>query len=288
MDTPLIVRAPAKINLSLDVLGRRPDGYHALRSVMQALELHDSLEFYPARELTLECDAPALASASNLAWRAASLLRAEMGYDDGARMVLRKRIPVDAGLGGGSSDAAAALLGLNWLWRLDLPRERLAELGARLGSDVPFFCYAPTALATGRGEAVASLPPLPRVHVVLCKPAAGVSTRQVFAALTPALYSDGSQTEALLAALRVGRPPGVWPLSNDLQRTVCLLYPAVARALDALREAGAPNPLMTGSGSTCYALFARADDARYAYERLSGAGYWTALTSTVAEGRVAL
>jgi len=284
MNNPVIIHAPAKINLSLDVLGRRPDGYHALRSVMQTLELHDTLELSPdpTGALTLTCDAPALAGPANLAWRAADLLRQETGYDGGARLTLRKRVPVDAGLGGGSSDAAAALLGLNRLWDLGLATDRLAELGARLGSDVPFFFYAPTALATGRGETVAPLPPLPRVHVVLHKPDSGVSTRQVFAALTPALYSDGSQTEALLTALRAEPPlpPRAWPLSNDLQRTVRLLYPAVARALDALRDAGASNPLMTGSGSTCYALFAHVDDARQTYERLSGAGGWTALTST--------
>jgi len=278
------MRAPAKINLSLDVLGRRPDGYHALRSVMQTLDVHDTLELSPdpTGALTLTCDAPALIGPTNLAWRAADLLRQETGYTDGARLTLRKRVPVDAGLGGGSSDAAAALLGLNRLWGLGLSIERLAVLGARLGSDVPFFFYAPTALATGRGETVASLPPLPRVHVVLYKPDSGVSTRQVFAALTPALYSDGSRTEALLAALRADPPlpPDRWPLSNDLQRTVRLLYPAVARALDALRDAGASNPLMTGSGSTCYALFPDEDDARRVHERLSGAGGWTALTST--------
>ena len=281
-DGGLILRAPAKITLSLAVLGRRPDGYHALRSVMQTLELHDILELYPdpAGDITLACDEPALAGESNLAWRAATLLRVNIGYSGGARLVLRKRIPIDAGLGGGSSDAATALIGLNKLWGLDAPPSRLAELGARLGSDVPFFFHTPTALATGRGETVVSLPPLPRVHAVLCKPDTGVSTRQVFAALTPELYSDGSQTEALLAALRAGWPPSSWPLSNDLQRTTLLLYPAVARALDALRDAGAPNALMTGSGSTCYALFADEEDARRTHRRLAGAGIWTSLTST--------
>ncbi len=276
----MVLRPPAKVNLSLDVLGRRPDGYHALRSVMQALDLHDTLEIYPADDLALDCDVPALGGETNLAWRAAILLREETGYRGGARLVLRKRIPIDAGLGGGSSDAATALIGLNRLWGLGLSEERLAALGARLGSDVPFFFYAPTALATGRGETVVPLPPLPRVHVVLLKPHTGVSTRQVFAALTPALYSDGSQTEALLATLRANLPPSAWSLSNDLQRTACLLYPAVARALDELRAAGASNPLMTGSGSTCYALFAREEDARHTYERLHGAGNWTTLTST--------
>jgi len=278
----IILRAPAKINLSLDVLGRRPDGYHALRSVMQAIELYDTLELYPADDLALDCDAPALAGDTNLAWRAAALLRAETGHGDGARLVLRKRIPIDAGLGGGSSDAATALRGLNKLWGLGLTTERLAALGARLGSDVPFFFYAPTALATGRGETVAALPPPPRAHVVLYKPAIGVSTRHVFAALTPALYGDGAGTEALLAVLRAGQPPSGWPLSNDLQRTVLLLYPEVARALEALREAGAPNPFMTGSGSTCYALFTDEEDARRVYGRLAGDSAWTWLTSTAA------
>ncbi len=278
----LIVRAPAKVNLTLDVLGRRPDGYHALRSVMQTLELHDTLELTGLVEpaIVFECDAPALRGDANLVMRAARLLREHTGYSGGARIVLRKRIPVDAGLGGGSSDAAATLQGLSQLWDLDLPRDHLAEIGAHLGSDVPFFLYAPTALVSGRGEYVEPLPPIPPVHVVLHKPEGGVSTARVFAAFPPARYGDGSGTDHLLAALREGRPVEEWPLANGLQEIVTDLYPDVAAALARLAAAGAPRPILTGSGSTVYALFADQDQARQVHDRLAATGQMAILTSS--------
>lgn len=276
----IVVAAPAKINLTLDVRGRRPDGYHALRSVMQTLELHDTLELRPAPSLRFACDVPALAGSDNLVPRAARLLQVATGYAGGVHITLRKRLPVEAGLGGGSSDAAATLRGLNRLWGLGLAPSELAVLAARLGSDVPFFLYTPTALVEGRGESVAALPPAPTAHVVLHKPPGGVSTARVFAALPPARYGDGSGTERLLAALRAGLPPGQWPLSNGLQETVAELYPEVGAALARLRAAGAENPVMTGSGSTVYALFERLEEARAVYERLTAAGHEALLTRT--------
>jgi 4-diphosphocytidyl-2-C-methyl-D-erythritol kinase len=277
----IVVRAPAKINLTLDVLGRRPDGYHALRSVMQTLDLHDTLEVRPAPVIRFACDAPALAGENNLVLRAARLLRTATGYGGGVDVTLHKRIPVDAGLGGGSSDAAATLLALNQLWGLALAPERLAEFGAALGSDVPFFLYAPLALVLGRGEVVEALPPAPPASVVLHQPPCGLSTARVFAALPPTRYGDGSGTERLLAALQAGLAPGQWPLSNGLQETVTALYPEVAAALRRLREAGAPQAVLTGSGSTVYALFTREDDARRVYSQLTAAGHHAILTASV-------
>lgn len=277
---PLIVRAPAKINLTLDVLGRRTDGFHALRSVMQAVELHDTLELRPAASISLSCDDPTLESDDNLVLRAARALRDATGYAGGAAIALRKRIPVNAGLGGGSSDAAATLLALNGLWQRDLPLTQLAGLGAALGSDAPFFFYAPTALVSGRGEVVERLPDLPGTFVVLHKPPCAISTRQVFGALQPASYGDGAATERLLAALRERVPVHRWPLANDLQETVTRLYPDVADALARLRAAGATNPLMTGSGSTVYALFEHERDARGVHDRLCAGGHVSILTRT--------
>jgi 4-diphosphocytidyl-2-C-methyl-D-erythritol kinase len=277
----IVVRAPAKINLTLDVLGRRPDGYHALRSVMQTLELHDTLELRPAPAIRFACDAPALAGEDNLVPRAAHLLRTATGYGGGVDITLRKRIPVEAGLGGGSSDAAAALMALNRLWGLALAPERLAELGAALGSDVPFFLYAPLALVSGRGEVVEALPPAPPAYVVLHQPPCGLSTAQVFAALPSTCYGDGAGTERLLAALQGGLAPEEWPLSNGLQETVAALHPEVAAALERLRTAGASQAVLSGSGSTVYALFTRPDDARRVYTRLAAVGYHAILTTTV-------
>ncbi len=276
----LLVRAPAKINLTLDVLGRRPDGYHALRSVMLTLALHDTLELRKAEDLSLSCDEPSLAGENNLVLRAARLLRETSGHRGGAHLFLGKAIPVDAGLGGGSSDAAAALLGLNQLWDLGLSREHLAELGARLGSDVPFFFYAPAALVEGRGEVVTPLKALPPAHVILLRPPMGVSTARIFASLGPQRYTDGSATDELLAALHDGLPAGRWPLSNGLQATVMDLYPDVDGAARRLREAGAGDVCMTGSGSTVFAIFEDATEARQVYERVRNAPGRAILTST--------
>src|ERR687883_1177363 len=245
----IVVRAPAKINLTLDVLGRRPDGYHALRSVMQTLDLHDTLELRPAPVIRFACDAPALAGEDNLVPRAARLLRTATGYGGGVDVTLHKRLPVDAGLGGGSSDAAATLMALNQRWGLALGRERLAELGAALGSDVPFFFYAPLALVSGRGEVVEALPPAPPASVVLLQPPCGLSTARVFAALPPTHYGDGSGTERLLAALQAGLAPEQWPLSNGLQETVTTLYPEVATALERLHTASGHRAILTATVS---------------------------------------
>src|SRR5437764_9561817 len=171
---PLIARAPAKINLTLDVLGRRPDGYHALRSVMQALELHDTLELRAAPVIRFACDAPALAGEDNLVPRAACLLRTATGYGGGVDITLHKGIPIDAGLGGGSSDAAATLMALNRLWGLALAPTRLMELGAALASDVPFFFCAPLALVGGRAEVVEAVPPAPAANLALHQPTGGI------------------------------------------------------------------------------------------------------------------
>lgn len=278
MSDHLVVPAPAKINLTLDILGKRSDGYHALRSAMQALDLHDTLELRRAPELRFTCAAPDLAGDDNLVPRAARLLRAETGYDGGAEIMLRKAIPVDAGLGGGSSDAAAALRGLNALWDLRLPAQRLAELGAALGSDVPFFLSGPAALVGGRGEVVDPLPGVPRAHVVLHRPPFGISTGRVFGALSPEHYGDGTATERLLAALRQGLEPEQWPLSNGLQETVIALYPGIAAALQRLRGAGAAQPMLTGSGSTIFALFSKEEAARAVYRRLIADGHHAILT----------
>jgi 4-diphosphocytidyl-2-C-methyl-D-erythritol kinase len=276
----IVVRAPAKVNLTLDVLGRRPDGYHALRSVMQTLALHDTLELRPAEEIHFWCDEPSLAGENNLVMRAARLMREASGHRGGAQIILRKVIPVDAGLGGGSSDAAATLAGLNQLWDLGLPREHLAELGARLGSDVPFFFYAPAALVEGRGEVVTPVPSPSRAHVVLLRPPTGVSTARIFAALSPDRYDDGSATDQLLEAQRRRLPAGRWPISNGLQSTVIDLYPEVAGAARRLRDAGAGNVCMTGSGSTVYAVFDAAEEAQHVYERVRNVPGRAFLTTT--------
>ncbi len=159
MSRALVLKAYAKINLTLEVLGRREDGYHDIVSILQTIDLHDTLTLEPAQDMALECDQSELEGPDNLVLKAAALLREATGCHQGARLKLQKGIPLAAGLGGGSSDAAAALLGLSRLWGLGLSAEKLMPLAAKLGSDVPFFLYGGTAMAQGRGEIVRPLPP---------------------------------------------------------------------------------------------------------------------------------
>lgn len=251
-----LVRAPAKVNLTLEVLGRRPDGFHALRSVFAALNIYDRLEVFPAAALEIECNVPELATSANLAWRAADALRHDAGVRAGARLVLEKRIPLEAGLGGGSANAAAALVGANALWNLQYSKERLREIGAMIGSDVPFFLGdGPLALVTGRGEVLRSLPVPPALRegrIVLLKPPVGISAGAVYRAFPPARWGgdadrSGPWMHAALAAATVSDMPEPF---NDLESVALEVAPDAAVARDALIAAGAPHAVMSGSGST--------------------------------------
>jgi 4-diphosphocytidyl-2-C-methyl-D-erythritol kinase len=259
--------APAKVNLTLEVLRRRPDGYHDICSVMQALTLADRLQATPAAGLSLECSIPSLAGPENLVWRAAELLRRETGAAEGARLRLEKRIPVAAGLGGGSSDAASALLALNALWRLGLGRADLRTLGARLGSDVPFFLgESACALAEGRGERLTPLPALADRRVVLAGVPVAVSTAAVYAAVPPQRWTDGQRTAGWLRASAGGAT--VPAPFDDLEPVTLTISPDAVRARDALLAAGATLAVLSGSGPTYFALFDAEGAARAVYERL--------------------
>jgi 4-diphosphocytidyl-2-C-methyl-D-erythritol kinase len=280
----LLAQAPAKINLHLEVLGLRPDGFHELAMVMQTLDLVDTLALRPTADgaITLECDSGDLPTdGGNLIVRAAELVRARVGLPElGARIRLDKRIPVGAGLAGGSSDAAAALMGLDALWALNLGRERLHELAAELGSDVPFCLEGGTRLCFGRGERLesAGLSGPPSLAVLLIKhPAASVSTpwaygrsrdlRGDFYLASEADFEERRRSlrqGPLLAALRGERE--LPPLRNDLQAVVAPEVESVPRGLDLLRQGGAPlSVAMSGSGPSLFALhpsLAAAEEAR--------------------------
>src|SRR6476661_2352141 len=201
--------AYAKINMGLEVTGRRDDGYHNLVSVMQLVDLHDTLQFSEGSgagsEITLDCDHPVLASQEkgNLVWRAARLLQETAHIAKGAHIELQKRIPLSAGLGGGSSDAAATLLGLCELWGVDLPAREMHNLAALLGSDVPFFLQGPTALVEGRGEKITPLPAPKGFAVLVCKPFnVAKKTERLYGTLDRQDMSNGIITRQLAAALR--------------------------------------------------------------------------------------
>jgi 4-diphosphocytidyl-2-C-methyl-D-erythritol kinase len=280
------IRAYAKINLTLDVLGRRADGYHALATVMQTVDLYDTLCLSELDEdrVHLVCTRPELSGDDNLAARAARLLRERYAIKQGILIELHKRIPVAAGLGGGSSDAAAVLLAMQRLWQLPATISQLEELGAALGSDVPFFVRGGLALCEGRGELVTSLAPgWPSAlrWLLLLKPTAGIGTASIFRRLTARDYSDGSHSNRVVAALQDGQEPQAADLHNGLERTVLELYPEVVQARADLLAAGGALVRLTGSGPTLYAPFPDLSSAMQAQERLQAEGYEVYLSRAV-------
>ena len=279
------VRCPAKVNLHLEVLGRRPDGYHEVRTVLQAIDLWDELAATPAPSITLTCDDPALAcDATNLVVRAAVRLRERLGPGPGARLHLVKGIPVGGGLGGGSSDAAGALLLLDRLWRGGLPREALAEIAAELGSDCPFFLWGGTALGTGRGERIEPLPASPPLELVLGFPPYGIPTAEVYRrlpALTPP--APGVTVRALLTKFPPEKDFG--PARNDLEGAVLAGWPELGAFRACLRGHGARLALVSGSGSTVFGVFDAGVAAEAAAAAEAAFPSWRVRTSrTVSRG----
>src|SRR5262245_25434236 len=252
----VVIRAPAKVNLFLEVLGKRADGYHEIASLMVAVSLYDTLEIRdePAGRVVLSCDHAELSTGSdNLVCRAAALLQQRTGCARGASIRLAKRIPLAAGLAGGSSDAAAALAGLNELWRLGLGRTELAVLGAELGSDVAFFSATPAAWCTGRGEQVTPLPLGRVLDLLLVCPPIGLATSAVYAAVqVPEQPQSGAAIRQALAAGNVGEVGR--RLHNRLQPAAEQLCPVVAELRRRLAKLGPAGTLMSGSGTTVFAL----------------------------------
>jgi 4-diphosphocytidyl-2-C-methyl-D-erythritol kinase len=259
----VVVWAPAKVNLFLEVRGKRPDGYHDIATLMLAIRLYDTVVLRDAPDggLHLECYQRELATGpDNLVLRAARLLQERTGATKGCRIRLVKRVPLAAGLAGGSSDAAATLLGLNRLWQLGLSREELAHLGAELGSDVPFFFYAPAAWCTGRGEVVERIPIRHSFELVLLCPRFGMATADVYRRVqVPAAPRSGAD---LRASLGEGRPDEVGPLLfNRLQAAAEALDGRLTKYAHRLAELRPAGQLLSGSGSTLFALCRSAAEA---------------------------
>ena len=284
-------RAHAKINLDLRVLGVRPDGYHELRTVFQAVALHDIVDCV-AREgpLAIECDTAGVPlDRSNLVWRAADALWRSFRRTGPVRDVtirLHKNIPLQAGLGGGSADAAATLIALARLWRVPVRPTQLTDVAATLGADVPFFLAGGTALGLGRGDEVYPLADLPRHWIVLLVPGFGVSTADAYA------WYDGERDSARGAALEPQYVPGPWPsraaqMINDLEAPIARHHPEIDQMRTSLRRAGALAAAMSGSGSTVFGLFQKRSEALAAVERLSGSGWRVLLTESLGRGEYA-
>lgn len=280
----LVLRTSAKVNLALEVLGKRADGYHEIATVLQAVDLFDRIVVDAAGTLSLHTDDPDLPTdEGNLVMRAARLLQKAARIETGARIRLQKRIPVAAGLGGGSSDAAATLWGLNRLWKLRWPKARLQELAVELGMDVPFFLGTGRAVARGRGEQLSPLPGGGGYALVLVNPRVPLSTREVYGRVPAGWHAEPAGTERVIEALRtrnVGRVAAA--LTNNLERVAEPVLPVIGRMKAALLAAGALGAIMSGSGPTVFGMARSLDHARQIRSRVSRAGWacWAVRTNS--------
>ncbi len=267
----LTLHAPAKINLCLSVLGRRPDGYHEVRMLMQAVGLFDRVTVRLAGDgVTVTCDARGVPSGEgNIAGKAAREMLALAGMRQGLAVDIVKNIPVAAGLGGGSSDAAAVLVACNRLLGLGWDRKRLAEVGARLGMDVPFFLHGPTALAAGRGEILEPLPCPDPFWALLVNPAFGTSTAWVYQNLKLELTKKVDCNR--IARLSVSKIAA--SLHNDLETVTASAHPVIGEMEQALAAAGALGARMSGSGPTVFGIFESGDACRAAAKKLETRGW---------------
>ncbi len=250
----IVLKAPAKINLCLHVLGKRADGYHELAMAMQRVSLYDEVRISvePGDNVEVRCDGLMLdAGEENIAARAARLFLADLKMARKVNVSIEKRIPVAAGLGGGSSDAAAVLVGLNAMLQAGLSVEALMALGAQLGADVPFFIYPGSAWATGIGTSLAPLSEVPQVSYVLVNPGTAISTKEVYQSLRLTKGGDLASIPTFSARTPLEL---VSELHNDLERVVLPRYPEVAAVKEQLLKAGALGSLMSGSGATVFGV----------------------------------
>lgn len=278
----LKINAYAKINLTLKVLGKREDGYHELETVMQTIALHDVLTLTECKDnikLTVEGMAPV--GEDNLVYRAAKLIQKQCGCQKGVQINLVKNIPMEAGLAGGSTDAAATLIGLNKLWKLELNLNELLRLGEKLGADVPFCLYRGTALAQGKGEILTPLKAVPKMGIVLIKPSFGVSTADVFQRFSKASLGKRPNTQAMINAVEEGNVTEIaHNLANDLEYVTLEMYPELNKIKMQLESLAVEGVLMSGSGPTIFALTKDEETASYIASRLDNSNAKVIVTST--------
>jgi 4-diphosphocytidyl-2-C-methyl-D-erythritol kinase len=278
----LIVRAPAKLNLTLEVLGKRPDGFHEIRSVLQTIDLCDTLQFEVGKGISFDCDMKGWSAGESLVNKAVSLLKEATGCSEGAVIKIEKRIPLMSGLGGDSSDAAAVLLGLNELWGLGLPREKLLAMAAQLGSDVSSFLHGGTNLVEGKGEKVTPLPSLSNTWVVLVVPdvpAKSGKTARMYKSLEAGHYTDGSITEKLVTALKEGKTFKPSLLFNAFENSA--FEDSIIRTYkEHLLKLGAPRVHLAGSGPALFTVFQKKPQAEDLYKRCKSQGMETYLAAT--------
>jgi len=281
----ITVDACAKINLTLEVLRKRADGYHEIATVFQEIGLNDTLTFEDRPELTLECDHPTLESDQNLAFKAANLLQQETDCRKGALISIEKKIPVASGLGGGASDAAATLLALNDLWKLGLSTEQLLPLASGLGSDVAFFLHGGTALGEGRGERITTLPPFPTSWIVLFYPPVdipSVKTKRLYDSLDASYFGEGHATKEVVDMLHRGIEISPSHLVNTFEEVAFTAYQGLEDHWQRFRELGADNVHLAGSGPTLFTLVRDVKQGEGIYHNLMKEGFEAYLVQSMA------
>jgi len=277
----LSIPAFAKINWSLRVFGERDDGYHEIDTVLQTISLHDTITFERTDDKTIQlwCDDRSIPSdETNLVRRAGEALRQHYSIDYGVKIRLEKRIPNEAGLGGGSSDAAATLIALVFLWQIEIPADDLLEIAGNLGSDVPFFLHGGTARATGRGNVIEPLNDLPETYVLIIKPNASIATAKAYRMLNRAALTT-SDSKPILFRSQPSDSSVSFDLSalqNDFEPVVFQLEPEIERAKNALLKAGARAAMLSGSGSAVFGIFENQDAQERAIQAIELEAGWRA------------
>ena len=275
--------AYAKVNFSLEVLGRRTDGYHNVATVLQTIGLADRLCFEHDSELRVECSDPVLSNQDNLAWKAAAALRQAAGYRGGARICIEKGVPAAMGLGGGSSDAAAALVALNRLWDIGMSTTELEESARTLGSDVPFFIKGGTALGTEKGDVLRALKPIPQRWLVLVCPETTVEgkTGRMYGMLGRSSCTGGAVTRALVDEIELGRLSEEL-LYNVFDEVAFDVFPGLDRVMQDMEKAGAGRVNLSGSGPALFSLVSGEADGKRIISNLMAKRYRVYLIRTMA------
>jgi 4-diphosphocytidyl-2-C-methyl-D-erythritol kinase len=279
----LTIEAPAKINLTLEVLGKRSDGYHEIRSVIQTLSFCDSLQIAPGKEVEFKGNIPEWSSERSLVIKAVESLKKATGSVMGAKIKIKKRIPLISGLGGDSSDAAAILRGLNQFWELNMPPNKLRDMAQNLGSDVSFFLTGGTALMEGRGETITSLPPIPHHWIILIIPDVSRipgKTKRLYSMLQPAHFTDGKITDKLAADLKLKGEFNTSLLFNTFENVVFARGEELTNYRDHLFKIGAPNVHLAGSGPTLFTILDGKPQAENLVKRLKDLQIEAYLTET--------
>lgn len=272
MENTVTLKALAKINLGLDVLGRRDNGYHDVRMVMQTIYLYDNVTLTKKKDagIQMETNLPYLpVDQKNIAYKAARILIDEFGIQEGVHIKLDKHIPVAAGMAGGSSNAAAVLVGMNRLFQLGLSQTQLMDRGVQLGADVPYCVMRGTALAEGIGEQLSSLPPLPKCYILIAKPGISVSTKVVYEALDAKEIVEHPDIDGVLEGLEKQDIHKVAAsMGNVLESVTIEKYPIIETIKNAMKETGALNAMMSGSGPTVFGIFEDRKVAKAAQQKL--------------------